>query len=1070
MGWRILACGYPEASQPIEPMKIQPAPAGRLRLAICALSLGLTPVAFAAIDGTDDGTESYVTEAVQTHAPAWGAGNHLSNLRAVQDGNNLNVLLGGKADGNALVLFIDSKVGGINSIANNTITSGGEEGTINNLNGFTFETGFEADFAVRIFGNASGAYINTYNLATGVREYAGDAQFANISNTFIADARAIWTDLAAAAADHANGVELALDLGVLGVPTGTQDVKLVAMLINGDSNYASNQMLASQDGAAELGGGIVGFNLETEPGTQTITVSVTAANPDNDGDGLLNTVETNTGTYANPSNTGTDPDNPDTDGDLLSDGDEVNVHNTDPTKPDTDDDGANDATELSLGSDPQNGPAPDGGAVEIIGFDHFDYLDGGFNGATGYETRVFDFDNNTDNDAFLGHTGAVAPWTTSFGSQILCGRLLTDGSSATRAFNGPATGGSTLGRVENIAELDAKVVYARIDLTRLPGATFSGLSFLNGTTEVAFAGVRDALNGTDRNFGVEVSGEEGAAFSGDVPADRVPATIVARLDTTGIPTIALWVDPDLSTATAPAPDASAEFVTAANAVATGIRLASGGRTYWDELVVSTTWDALDAAEPTDGDGDDLRDSWEELYSPGDLVALTAAGNGDGDDLDNLAEQAAGTDPLSPDTDGDTLPDHVETNTGTFVDSDDTGTDPCDADTDDDNLADAVETGGGTFISATNTGTDPNLANSDGDLENDGFEVFQGTDPNNTASNSTDLGLVQVNGVRDPGDNYGAPLVVQTVQTQFGDNQSELNAAYARVQDGKLYLMLTGNLQDNFNKLEIFIDSTDVIPDNEFLSAGNDGADAMDGMLFDPEFRPQYHLIVRRGSGRFDLDFADLDNLDFDFYEDILTSGTFGYGSTGTGTNASPIRVAYNGSNTAGVLGGTAAADQAAAAAVTTGLEICIDLADLGSPATELKIMAAVNNDNHTFLSNQILGGLPADTENLGDPTAVDFSAIEGDQFFTVSLLEPVAPPSITAVSLVNGGTQLEIVVEGLIDGAAYVLTESGDLSGFGAVTTTVAPGANFTAAGTTQTLTVDLPTGTSRFYRIEDAP
>jgi hypothetical protein len=45
-------------------------------------------------------------------------------------------------------------------------------------------------------------------------------------------------------------------------------------------------------------------------------------------------------------NADTDPANPDMDGDLLNDGDEVKVYLTDPTKPDTDGDGLTDAEEL----------------------------------------------------------------------------------------------------------------------------------------------------------------------------------------------------------------------------------------------------------------------------------------------------------------------------------------------------------------------------------------------------------------------------------------------------------------------------------------------------------------------------------------------------------------------------------------------------------------------------------------------------------------------------------------------------------------------------------------------------
>ena len=68
-----------------------------------------------------------------------------------------------------------------------------------------------------------------------------------------------------------------------------------------------------------------------------------AADLDDDEDGLTNAEELNAGT---------DPEIPDTDGDGLSDGTEVNTHGTDPTNPDTDGDGANDGAEIDAGSDP----------------------------------------------------------------------------------------------------------------------------------------------------------------------------------------------------------------------------------------------------------------------------------------------------------------------------------------------------------------------------------------------------------------------------------------------------------------------------------------------------------------------------------------------------------------------------------------------------------------------------------------------------------------------------------------------------------------------------------------------
>ena len=68
------------------------------------------------------------------------------------------------------------------------------------------------------------------------------------------------------------------------------------------------------------------------------------SNPDTDGDGLEDGAEVNTH--------GTDALNADTDGDGLEDGAEVNTHGTDALNADTDGDGLEDGDEVTLGADP----------------------------------------------------------------------------------------------------------------------------------------------------------------------------------------------------------------------------------------------------------------------------------------------------------------------------------------------------------------------------------------------------------------------------------------------------------------------------------------------------------------------------------------------------------------------------------------------------------------------------------------------------------------------------------------------------------------------------------------------
>ncbi len=64
--------------------------------------------------------------------------------------------------------------------------------------------------------------------------------------------------------------------------------------------------------------------------------------------------------------------------------------------------------------------------------------------------------------------------------------------------------------------------------------------------------------------------------------------------------------------------------------------------------------------------------------------------------------------------------------------------------------------------------------------------------------------------------YGPALSIQNTDTQFGDaglpdvidsgGGSEIDQVFARVDNGRLYVMVAGNLERNFNKLEVFIDS------------------------------------------------------------------------------------------------------------------------------------------------------------------------------------------------------------------------------------------------------------------------
>ncbi|MGJ8726330.1 MAG: hypothetical protein ACSHYB_17410 [Roseibacillus sp.] len=791
---------------------------------------------------------------------------------------------------------------------------------------------------------------------------------------------------------------------------------------------------------------------------------------DSDDDGIFDGNETgngtSVGTFVDATNTGTDPLNPDSDGDGLSDGVEtgtlvfVDADNTgsDPNKPDTDSDGANDLSEVAAGTDPSSAASsPSTANADVVGIDYFDYPLGTLDNAAGGE--FFDYDNSTTNDAFIGHLNDQSAW---FGnSQVVCGKLITENNStAYRSLAGPIAGGEAISQFGDLADASNKKIYFRVDMTYQTGVTYAGLSFFRNGAEQMFFGV----SGLDQMLGIEEPG--GVNDTVQAPIDGQTYTLVGAIgEDSGSATAKLFIDPDLTLAEPAFGDADLIPNNPANLTPSAIRFISGGSgaIEWDNLVITTTWGALDTTTPTDSDGDGLRDTFEQTFA-GDLTTLTSStANDDTDTLDNGTEQTLGTNPLAEDTDGDTLDDNIEVANGT---------NPCLLDTDGDGLNDDWETNDNNFVDGNNTGTDPLVVDTDLDGLDDGFEVSLGSDPTDIASTPATSTTLLCNGYRE--DLYGPAISVQGIQTEFGDNFSELNAAYAGVQNGKLFLMLTGNIEGNFNKLNIFIDSTSAVSTNVLTAAGNDGSGVMNGLTFDTGFAPDYHLIVRRGFGstnQLDMDISNLATGQFASFNDIFGGSQEGFADTGTPNSGAltpnPIGVGYFNLNQAGITGGTGAADPVAAQAVRAGFEVCIDLADIGSPSGgNIKAMAFVTNSNLTFTSNQFLGSLPEDlngvgvgTPNLSQTDVIDLSAISDDQCFTINV--PTQNSGISIIDCSLSGSNLTLTAGNLISGNDYHVEFSPDL----ATAFTDVAGSTFNAGGVTENILVTV-SGSKGFYRI----
>lgn len=256
--------------------------------------------------------------------------------------------------------------------------------------------------------------------------------------------------------------------------------------------------------------------------------------------------------------------------------------------------------------------------------------------------------------------------------------------------------------------------------------------------------------------------------------------------------------------------------------------------------------------------------------------------------------------------------------------------------------------------------------------------------------------VALDGVAEP--IYGPAISVQNTQTQFGDSTlgtidyalgSEVDAMYARIDGPFLYLVLAGNLESNFNKLEIFIDGVSGgqnklrgnNPDVDFNGLNRMGDDGTgNGLLFDAAFSPDLWVSLTCGGSPFAV---------YMNQAQLLTKGlgtggylgTGGAGAAGATTFKSGFGFGINNSNIVGVGGGT---DIGTGKGVLSGVELQIPLSAIpGYTAGDIKVCAFINGGGHDYCSNQFLPGLGGGP-NLAEPRLVNLEAIPGDQFVTIS--------------------------------------------------------------------------------------
>ena len=115
--------------------------------------------------------------------------------------------------------------------------------------------------------------------------------------------------------------------------------------------------------------------------------------------------------------------------------------------------------------------------------------------------------------------------------------------------------------------------------------------------------------------------------------------------------------------------------------------------------------------------------------------------------------------------------------------------------------------------------------------------------------------------------YGTPVSVQNTDTGFGNATqgdqvdglgNEIDQVFARIHDGRLYMLIAGNLNLDFTKMEIFFDTVDggsqtidgsMLPEavDDCPPCGTPGAlQQMNGFTFDDGFEPDYYLTFSHG--------------------------------------------------------------------------------------------------------------------------------------------------------------------------------------------------------------------------------
>lgn len=426
---------------------------------------------------------------------------------------------------------------------------------------------------------------------------------------------------------------------------------------------------------------------------------------DTDGDGIPDGAETNTGTYVSAANTGTDPLLADTDGDTFPDYVEIAR-------------GSNPLLNTSTPGAAATAPLVDLSAAALAAGPLSSWVNTGTLGAAfaaGATPPTVTTISGVKGVTFTGTeymTGVAAPPVlTGNNSRSMSAWIYNPTAVAEEPFlawgrrGGPDRTNSVFGHGTD--------------------ASFGAVGQWGPDADMGYGGAANVKTGrwTYVAYTYDGTTKTGTVFVDGVQVNQ--ETFTAVLNTWAVDTSPFARPLPFRLGTSNAPDGSVA-PDGGNATLTLARVK-----VYDHPASNAELGLVD----TDGDG---MPDWYETFYGLNINVNDANISSDSDTLTNLQEYNLGTNPISSDTDGDGLRDDYETLTGNYNGPTDTGTSPVLADTDGDGLADNVERNTHVFVSASDTGTDPNLSDSDFDGISDGLEVLTyQTNPNADADKDGD---------------------------------------------------------------------------------------------------------------------------------------------------------------------------------------------------------------------------------------------------------------------------------------------------------------------------------------------